>query len=160
MRSTASPEMERRNGGALSSSRPNGGTMLLVELVRKAARGQAPSLPCADRLGALPPPERLAPRSARDRGLDRGLRDVLGGSALRRRDVLALDPGSTGPRESLEGRLPVGSRLRRARPWGRAGDLPRLGTRAALRCASAADRSARPGLERTVVSERPRDSGV
>jgi len=91
------------------------------------------SLLCADRLGALPSPERVASRSARDRRLDRGLRDVLGGSALRRLDVLALDHGSTGPGESLEGRLPLGSRLRRARPCRRPGRLPHLGTRASLR---------------------------
>ena len=51
-------------------------------------------------------------------------------------------------------------RLRRARPCRRPGRLPHLGTRAPLRRTPAPDDPARPGPERTVVSERPRDMGV
>src|SRR4029078_12065917 len=77
-----------------------------VPVSRKAA-----SVPWANRLGTLPPPERIAARTARDLRLDRGLRELLGGPALRPRDVLALDPGSTPPGAAMESRAHFPPRL-------------------------------------------------
>lgn len=110
---------------------------------------------CLDRLGALPLSERLAARSPARLGRGGGLRHFLGRAPLRRRDIrpLALRPARLDT--SLEGRLPLGSRVGGSRSPHRAGDLARMGSGATVRRPSFGDASSHGSLSRAVLSERP-----
>ena len=139
-----------------------GRTLAGRRVLPRSCRGGDVSLQltCSDRLGDLPPPQRLPSGSSVYRRRNGGLRHLVGRATLRAGHVRPLATRPAWTRIPMEDRVRFRARLSGSRTHHRAGDLACVGQGSAVHSSSVGDAPTCRPFARALVSKRSRSGGV